>query len=65
MRRRSGVSRREIRERDCAIRTAIGRSLSVQYGVAEPLPDRLALLLKRLQNLDEIDAGEARPAQSS
>jgi hypothetical protein len=40
----------EVRARDCAVRTAIGRILSAQYDLAEPLPDRLQTLLRRLED---------------
>jgi hypothetical protein len=38
----------EIQARDCAIRNAIGRMLRAQYDTAEPLPDKLADLVRRL-----------------
>ena len=38
----------EIQARDCAIRNVIGRMLRAHYGAAEPLPNQLANLVKRL-----------------
>jgi hypothetical protein len=38
----------EFHARDGAIRNAIGRMLRAQYDVAEPLPNQLANLVKRL-----------------
>jgi hypothetical protein len=63
MRRKSGTSRREFRARDSVIRTAIGRMLSAQYEVTEPLSDRLAQLVKRLENSDQVDTIETRRAR--
>ena len=65
MRRKSGSSQREIDARDCVIRTAIGRMLSAQYDLTEPLSDRLEQLLKRVENLEDIGAVETRGAQIS
>ena len=52
--RRNGVSLKEVhvRIRDLAIRTAIGRTLSTHYNLAEPLSDHLEQLLKRLEHAD-------------
>jgi hypothetical protein len=47
----------EAHARDCAIRAAIGRMLAAQYGLAEPLPERLEKLLKRFE-IDDISAVE-------
>jgi hypothetical protein len=63
MRRKSGSSQREIQARDCVIMTAIGRMLSAQYDLAEPLSDRLGHLLKRIENREEVAAVETRGAQ--
>lgn len=65
MRRKSGLSAKEARARDCVIRTAIGRMLSAQYDVAARLPDRLETLLKRLENIDEISAVDTHRTQIS
>jgi hypothetical protein len=48
--RSKSVSSKEVRARDCVVRTAIGRMLSAQYDLAEPLPDRLQNLVKRLED---------------
>ena len=41
----------------CEIQVLIGRQLKVDYDVAEPIPDRLAELLKRLaRRLDERES---------
>jgi hypothetical protein len=58
MARRPGVSPKDVNARDCIIQTAIGRMLSAQYDLAEPLTDRLENLLKRIENTDEISSGE-------
>ena len=50
----------EFQAHDCAIRNAIGRMLRAQYDVAEPLPKRLANLVKRL---DGTDARAAVPTR--
>jgi hypothetical protein len=50
MRRKTGVTPKEVRARCSLIRSAIGRMLSAQYDVAAPLPDRLADLLRRLES---------------
>jgi hypothetical protein len=63
MRRKSGSSPRELRARDCVIRTAIGRMLLAQYEVTEPPSDRLAQLVKRLENSDQLDTVETRCAR--
>jgi hypothetical protein len=60
MRRKSSVSPKEAHARDRVIRTAIGRMLSMQYGLAQPLPERLKHLLKRLDSPDESAAVELR-----
>ena len=44
----------EVQAREDAIRSAIGRMLRAQYDLAEPLPERLAGLVKRLESADEI-----------
>jgi hypothetical protein len=64
MARRPGASQKAVRARDCMIQAAIGRMLSAQYDLAEPLPDRLEILLKRIENTDEIGAGEIPRARS-
>jgi len=56
MRRKLGVLPQEAHARDCAIRAAIGRMLAAQYDLAEPLTDRLANLLNRLEITHEISA---------
>jgi hypothetical protein len=53
MRRKAVVSPKGAHVRDCAIRAAIGRMLSAQYNLAEPLPEGLKDLLERLDNADE------------
>jgi hypothetical protein len=53
MARKSGVFSRADQARDAAIRSAIGRTLRAQYDLAESLPERLAGLVKRLENPDE------------
>lgn len=58
MARRPGASPREVHARDCIIQAAIGRMLSAQYDLAEPLTDRLENLLQRIENSDEISSGE-------
>jgi hypothetical protein len=46
--------------RDHVIRTAIGRMLSAQYDLTEPLPDRLELLLQRFERSEEAGSVEIR-----
>jgi hypothetical protein len=58
MARQQGASSKEARARDCIIRAAIGRMLSAQYDLAEPVPDRLESLLKRIENADQISSGD-------
>jgi hypothetical protein len=58
MARRSGALLKAVYARDCIIQAAIGRMLSAQYDLAEPLPNRLEILLKRIEDTDEIGAGE-------
>jgi hypothetical protein len=53
MARKPGVFSRADQARDAAIRSAIGRTLRAQYDLVEFLPERLAGLVKRLENLDE------------
>jgi hypothetical protein len=66
MRRKIGVSLKEAnaRARDCAIRAAIGKALSAQYNLAEPLSDRLEQLLKRLDHAHEFNAIEIQYQQA-
>jgi hypothetical protein len=66
MRRKIGVSLKEAnaRARDCAIRAAIGKTLSAQYNLAEPLPDRLEQLLKRLDGGPKFNAIEIQRQQA-
>jgi len=52
MARQQAASSKEAHARDCIIRAAIGRMLSAQFDLAEPLPDRLESLLKRIENAD-------------
>jgi hypothetical protein len=59
MARRPGASHKAVRARDCIIQAAIGRMLSAQYDLAEPLTDRLENLLRRIESPDEISSGEA------
>jgi hypothetical protein len=56
MRRKTGALSKENHARDRVIRAAIGRMLSTHYDLTEPLSDRLAHLLKRLENSDETAA---------
>jgi hypothetical protein len=53
MARKPGVFSRADQARDAAIRSAIGRTLRAQYDLAETLPERLAGLVRRLENPDE------------
>ena len=53
-----GASSKEAHARDRIIRAAIGRMLSAQYDLAEPLPDRLESLLKRIEKADQISSGD-------
>jgi hypothetical protein len=64
MARQSGVSPKEVYARNCIIRTAIGRMLSAQYDLAEPLTDRLENLLRRIENADEIGSGDIQRARA-
>ena len=61
MGRKNGAWRREVDARDHVIRTAIGRMLSAQYDLTEPLPDRLEFLLKRFERAEVARAVEIRP----
>jgi hypothetical protein len=54
MGRKPTVFTSEVQAREDAIRSAIGRVLRTQYDLAEPLPERLAGLVKRLESADEI-----------
>jgi hypothetical protein len=58
MHRKIGVSLKEAnaRARDSATRTAIGKALSAQYDLAEPLSDRIGQLLKCLEHAGEFNA---------
>jgi predicted RNA-binding Zn ribbon-like protein len=51
----------EIQARDCAIRNAIGRMLRAQYDTAEPLPDKLADLVRRLDGAHATGRRSAAP----
>jgi hypothetical protein len=53
MARRPGIFSSADQARDAAIRSAIGRTLRAQYDLAESLPERLASLVRRLENPDE------------
>jgi hypothetical protein len=63
MRRNTGVSRKQVRAREYVIQAAIGRMLSAQYDLSEPLPFQLEHLLKRLESSDEISAVANQRAQ--
>jgi hypothetical protein len=65
MRCKIGVSLKEAnaRARDSAIRTAIGKALSAQYNLAEPLSDRVGQVLKCLEHTDEFNAIEIQHQQ--
>jgi hypothetical protein len=52
MSRKPSVFSRAVEARDAAIRSAIGRTLRAQYELSVPLPERLAGLVKRLENVD-------------
>jgi hypothetical protein len=54
MGRKPSIFASEVQARDGAIRGALGRLLRAQYDLAEPLPERLAALVKRFQSTDEI-----------
>jgi hypothetical protein len=54
MGRKPSVFASEVLAREDAIRSTIGRLLRAQYDLAEPLPERLAGLVKRLEGTDEI-----------
>jgi hypothetical protein len=58
MARRPGASQKAVHARYCMIQAAIGRMLSAQYDLKEPLTDHLENLLRRIENADEISSGE-------
>jgi hypothetical protein len=62
---RPSVFSAEFHARDGAIRNAIGRMLRAQYDVAEPLPEQLANLVKRLDGADAGDCCSAAPHTQS
>lgn len=61
MRRKSVLVRNEIEARDCLIRTAVGRMLVAQYDLAEPFSERLAALLRSLDETDVVGADGVPP----
>ena len=48
-----------------AIQTSIGSALRAQYDLSEPLPERLADLLRELEDVEHGDGSEAPGAPSA
>jgi hypothetical protein len=63
MRQTPSISPKEVRARSCVVRTAIGQMLSAQYDLAEPLPDRLQNLVKRLEDSNSTRANALTAAK--